>query len=143
MSTAAFLAGFVMAEGCFTKTGEPPRFRFAVALGAQDAGMCHTFHCFLAVGHVHLATRRKPHYDDEVVFAVGRARDLVQAVVPFMDDHLPQSSKRQQYEAWREELLRHWAIAARRPRPCAVDGCLEPRRAHGVCRRHLYELHGR
>src|SRR5437868_8237236 len=64
-----FLAGFVMAEGTFTRT-DPPRFTFAVRLGESDAGMCESFRKFFGVGTVHHYARRKPHYDDEVVFQV-------------------------------------------------------------------------
>ena len=96
---------------------------------------------FFGVGSVRRSARRKPHYDDEVAFVVGSARELVEVIVPFMDEHLPASYKRVQYFAWRERLLDHWEHRAKRVRPCTVDGCDAPRRAHGLCRHHLYQQH--
>lgn len=135
------MAGFVAAEGCFTRRSGSG-FRFAVALGATDAAMCAALREFFGVGHVYRYARRKEHYDDEVVFAVQSLRELVEMVVPFMDAHLPPCHKRRQYEAWRADLLDHWEHGAKRRRPCSIDGCDLPRRAKGLCRRHYYETFG-
>lgn len=67
---------------------------------------------------------------------------LVEVVVPFMDEHLPPAYKRQQYEAWRAQLFEYWESDTKRRRPCTVDGCEEPQRAKGVCRRHYYRQYG-
>ena len=109
--TAAFFGGFAAAEGCFTRTGR--RFRFAIGLAAADSGMCIAFARILDCGTVHRYPRRRPHYDDEVVFVVQSHRDLVDVVVPFMDAHLPPSYKRSQYVAWRAELLDYWEHRSR------------------------------
>lgn len=74
---------------------------------------------------------------------VQSIRELVECVVPFMDVYVPSSRKREQYLGWREELLEHWALTARRRRPCTVDGCGELQRAKSVCRRHYYEQYRR
>lgn len=139
---ASFLAGFVVGEGCFTQTGERKVvFRFAVALGATDRGMCELFAASLGVGHVYFSPRRKPHYDDEVTFTVQSQKELVEVIVPFMDEHLPESYKRVQYLEWRAKLFDYVEHRARRKgrRPCTVDGCDAPARAHGLCRPHLWE----
>lgn len=140
---AGYIAGFVVAEGHFAHNPAKRSFRFAVALGATDRATCEWLHEFLGVGHVHVYPRRKAHYDDEVVFAVGSLRELVDVIVPFMDEHLPPSHKRQQYAAWRADLLSYWENQAKRRRACIVDGCDEPQRAKGVCRRHYYLEHRR
>lgn len=136
---AEFLAGFATAEGCFTGDRKR-RLRFAVALGATDRGMCEAFRDFLGVGRVSFTPRRRPHYDDESAFVVDSVYELADVVVPFMDEHLPPSYKRQQYEAWREELLDFVANQVRRRgrAPCTVDGCELPQRAHALCRHHMY-----
>jgi hypothetical protein len=139
---APFLAGFVAAEGTFTRVGDPPTFTFAVVLGGVDAGLCQTLRDFLGVGRVHRFARRKPDYDDEVCFQVRALRELVNVIVPFMDEHLPPCYKRVQYEAWRGKLLEYWEDGARRPRTCTVEGCDERRRAKGLCRRHYYAAYG-
>jgi hypothetical protein len=97
------LAGFVAAEGTFTASGR--QFAFAVALGAQDAATCELLRDFLGVGRVRRYRRRETHYDDEVVFVVRDRHDLRAVVVPFLDEHLRPSHKRNQYERWRAMLL--------------------------------------
>ena len=140
--TACFLGGFVAAEGCFTSAPERGRFAFTVGLGAQDAASCDLLLEVLGVGSITPSTRRRSHYDDEVLYQVRRLEDLVNVVVPFMDDHLPPSYKRQQFGQWRAALLEYWHTTARRRRACAVEGCPRLRKAHGLCRHHLYRLRG-
>jgi len=137
---AAFIAGFVAGEGCFTR-GEQ-RFVFSLGLGSSDAALCRSMPGWLGIGRVHVHPRRKPHYEDEITFQVSALRDLIEVVVPFMDEHLPPSYKREQYLAWRFDLLEYWETKAKRRRPCTVDGCEEPQRAKGRCRHHYYERYG-
>jgi hypothetical protein len=139
----AFAGGFVAGEGTFVVTGTPPTFTFAVRLAAADAGTCRWLHRLLGVGFVHLYPRRKPHYDDEVCFAVRALKDLVEVVVPFMDEHLPPSYKRSQYKSWRNELLTYWENHACRRRACTVAHCEALQRAKGLCRHHYYGAFGR
>jgi hypothetical protein len=111
-SIAELVGGFVAAEGTFVTTsvdggrnGHRPSFTFAVALGATDTDMCELMRSVLGVGHVRTYPRRSPHFDDECVFAVRAFADLLDVIVPFMDEHLPPSHKRTQYLAWRAQLL--------------------------------------
>lgn len=134
---AGFVGGFVAAEGCFTRTKN--RFRFAVELGATDGQMCEVIAQVIGAGHVHRYASRQPHFDDSTVLAVQSIPELVDKVVPFMDVYLPSSKKREQYMTWRRELLHHWEHAARRRRPCTVDGCEILQRGKGLCRRHYYQ----
>jgi hypothetical protein len=136
-----FLGGFVAAEGTLVRTGR--RFAFRVALGARDRATCELFAMCLGVGAVAMSPRREEHYDDEVTYSVQSLRDLVEVVVPFLDEHLPPSYKCEQYLAWRSELLAYWQHKARRRLPCTVDGCDQPQRAKGLCRRHYYAAYGR
>ena len=136
---AEFIGGFVAAEGCFTGDGNR-RFRFNIGLGATDGGMCELVHAVLDVGRVTRWERRKPHYDDEVQFTVQATRDLVEVVVPFMDAHLPESYKRAQYFEWRGQLLEYWEHRFRRRKRCSVEDCDAPARAHGYCRKHLWQF---
>ena len=137
-----FVAGFVAAEGAFLTTGTRPKFFFSVQLGGIDSATCDELQSFFGIGHVYRYERRKAHYDDEVHFTVRKMKDLVEVVVPFMDEHLPPSYKRQQYEAWRTKLLDHWEHGARRRRTCTVPGCDRIQKGRGVCRRHYYQLYG-
>lgn len=104
--------------------------------------MCHALQAFFGVGNVYEYRRRRDHYDDEVVFSVQSLRDLVEVIVPFMDEHLRPSYKREQYDAWRAELLDYWEHRAKRRRPCTVEGCDHPNRARGLCRHHYFQAFG-
>lgn len=137
---AAWIAGFVAAEGTFTRADTPPTFTFAVGLGASDSESCIRLHEFFGVGSINFSPRRKPHFDNEVRFSVRAFPDLMNVIVPFMDEHLPPSYKRTQYLQWREVLLDYWKHRAKRRRPCIVPGCETRRRAHGYCRKHLYQI---
>lgn len=138
---AAFLGGFFAGEG-YLRAGEHG-FDCTVALGASDAGMCELLRDFLGVGRVRRYARRKAHYDDEAIWVVRSLPELVEVIVPFLDEHLPPSYKREQYLVWRAELMAYWDERARRRRPCTAAGCDEPRRARGLCRRHYYAAYGR
>jgi len=101
----AFIGGYVCAEGCFTRAAPMRDFRFTIGVGAEDEPLLHWIRSILGVGRVNRYPRRQPHYDDEAVFAVAARRDLVEVIVPFMDEWLPESYKREQYLAWRADLL--------------------------------------
>lgn len=137
-----FIGGFVAAEGAFLTTGEAPRFSFSVQLGGIDHTACEELGAFFGVGHIYRYSRRQSNFDDEVHFTVQKIKDLVEVIVPFMDEHLPPSYKRQQYEVWRTKLLDHWEHGARRRRTCTIPGCNRIQKGRGVCRRHYYQLYG-
>lgn len=105
--------------------------------------MCNLLQEFLGVGRVRWYPRRRDHYDDEIVWVVRSLPELVEVVVPFLDEHLPASLKRTQVLAWRAELLAYRETDAKRPRQCTIDGCAQRRRAKGLCRRHDYATYGR
>lgn len=130
VAIAETIGGFVAAEGTFIsstvdagRNGVRQSFTFAVALGSTDAAMCQLIASSLGVGRVRAYPRRAAHFDDETVFAVRAFADLVDVVVPFMDEHLPPSHKRTQYLAWREQLLAYDGVrrgrraSDRSPRP--------------------------
>jgi hypothetical protein len=142
---AAFIAGFTAAEGCFTSCSTEAgvrRFRYVIALGAVDGVSCAALRYAFGAGRLHQSVRRQEHYDDEVTFSVDALRDLVEVIVPFMDEWLPPSHKREQYLAWRAELLDYWEHRAKRRRSCSIDGCPNDRRAKGLCRHHYHEEFG-
>jgi LAGLIDADG endonuclease len=139
---AAFIGGFVAGEGSFSGTSDGTRYLFEVGLGASDREMCEFLRRQLGVGHVYDSPRREPHHEDESNLNITALRELLEVVVPFMDAHLPPSYKREQYLSWRGRLLDYWEHRAKRVRPCIVEGCEKPRRAHGLCRQHLYSRLG-
>ena len=138
-----FIAGFVVAEGAFLRAGRRPTFTFAIGLGAIDSELCMAIRTFFGVGTVMRFDRREDHFDDAVTYQVRKLSDLMEVIVPFMNEHLPPSYKRHQYELWRDHLTTYWETRARRVRACMAEGCNEPRRAYGLCRHHLYLATGR
>ncbi|HEX5265252.1 MAG TPA: LAGLIDADG family homing endonuclease [Acidimicrobiales bacterium] len=140
---ASFVGGLIAGEGTFVCTGRRPSFTFSIRLGAADGDLLREVKEFFGCGTLHWYPRRKAHYDDEMVFQVRRLADLVGVVVPYMDEHLPPSYKRLQYEAWRDKLVLYCDQRPRGPRRCAVPGCTEPARALDRCRHHYYLLTGR
>lgn len=125
------IGGLVAAEGTFAvvqvrdaRGGIRPSFTFAVMLGAVDRLTLDLFHAYLGVGRIRTYARRKEHHDDCVVFAVRAFADLLDVIVPFMDEHLPPSHKRTQYLAWREQLLAYDRVrrGGRRARAHGPDG---------------------
>ena len=66
------------------------------------------------------------------------------ATIPFMERHLLPSAKRRQFEAWRDELLAYEKDHPRRVgrSVCSVDGCSDPVRGRGLCRKHYYRATG-
>jgi len=134
--TAAFIGGFVAAEGTFTSTGR--RFRFAVALAHQDHETCQRLSRWFGVGRIYHSARRSPQHADAVVYQVQSLTDLVAVIVPFMEEHLPASHKRDQFEAWSRELLSYVETRARRRGTCGVSSCSRPHRAKGLCRQHYF-----
>ena len=137
----AFLGGFTAAEDHFSALGNA--FAFRVALGGSDREMCDLFRERLGIGRVACYAGRRAGYEDTAIFTVKTLPDLVDVVVPFMDEFLPPSHKRQQFEVWRAQLLTYWENAARRVRDCAAEGCTERRRARGLCRRHYFDRYRR
>ncbi len=112
VALAQQLGGIVAAEGTFSVVHSAvgdgavrSSFGFAVMLGAVDRMTLDLFQAYLGVGRIRTYRRRKAHHDDCVVFAVRAFSDLLDVIVPFMDEHLPPSHKRTQYLTWREHLL--------------------------------------
>ena len=62
---------------------------FAIALGSADGDFCRDLPGFFGVGTVQTHARRQEHYQDEVTYAVRALPDLVEVIMPFMDEHLP------------------------------------------------------
>ena len=100
-----FVGGFVAAEGTFVAAPDDRRFAFTIGLAVTDADLCDRLQTFFGAGHVYRYPRRRPHHDDVVIFTVQSRRELLSSIVPFLDDHLPVSNKRRQYERWRARLL--------------------------------------
>jgi hypothetical protein len=138
---APFLAGFVAGEGSFVRSGR--RFRFAVAVADEDIALLERLRATVGAGDIDRLRPRKTGQRPTAVFRVGGVRDLLGSVVPFMSTHLLPSYKREQFDRWAHDLEEFWRDDMRRARQCCVEGCLDARRAKGLCRHHYFEQYRR
>ena len=120
-AVAAFIGGFVAAEGTLRlHRDRRPRFRFAVGLGRDgQRDVSRTSHAFFGCGSVCRLRRGASRTTTTSAPSSSRAlRDHLAVTIPFMDEHLPVSYKREQYLAWRDTVAR--LLGARRQAGAAV-----------------------
>lgn len=149
------LAGFVAGEGSFSISttarqhldGSPiKKFVFGVAVEAADLDMLEQLRCCLGYGSIRHVAPAKSHWKPQVVYTSNSLTAHWQATIPFADRYLLPCAKRDQFEAWREELERyverHNIRCGRGPSPCSIEGCGKPVRGRGLCRSHYYRATG-
>lgn len=154
-ATGFTFAGFVAGEGCFCISttarrhvdGYPiQKFIFLVTVEARDLGMLEQLRAFLGFGSIRHVERAKPQWQPQVVYTVNSLTAHWQATIPFADRYLLPSAKRDQFEAWREDLERYverYNIrCGRGPSPCSIEGCEKLVRGRGLCRSHYYRATG-
>ena len=149
-----FLGGFVAGEGCFTSTAiQPPyrdgserrRFVFTVSVADRDLDVLLALQEMVGGGSLHRRPSRNG-WLPTATFSVSSNRMHLETTIPFADRYLLPSSKRMQYLAWRADLSAHLARHPTRwgrgRAQCTIEGCLDPVRARGLCRRHYYAATG-
>jgi hypothetical protein len=144
--------GLVAAEGCFsvgqrgqafTRTGTPRlRFKFHVTMAAWDRALLIRFRAFLGCGALSDRPPAKPGWQPTVTLAVASEQEHLLVTIPFAERFLPPSHKRDQFEAWRDQLLAYRqhrpSQYGRGPSTCSEPGCEAPVRGRGKCRHHYY-----
>jgi hypothetical protein len=148
------LGGFVAGEGCFTTgvqgtrfaDGTPRRkFIFTVEVADRDRPMLDRLHRALGCGSVAGNPSRNGHLPS-AAFSIRSHKSHRERTIPFMDRYLLPCAKRAQYEAWKRSLadyeLAHPTRWGEGPSPCSVEGCANPVRGRGLCRRHYYRATG-
>jgi hypothetical protein len=113
----------------------------------DDHGLVASLHAFFGVGSVVDLAPRRSGYRATTRFSISSNRRHLITTIPFADTHLLPSSKRRQFERWRDDLARYLAAHPTRygrgPSTCRRDGCVKPVRGRGLCRAHYYEETGR
>jgi hypothetical protein len=142
------LGGLVAGEGSFTtvrqrrpyRDGSPRlKFVFRMTMARRDLPLLEALRSFLGYGSIPHHERGRAHWQPTSTLRIHSIWAHGKATIPFAEEFLLPCGKRRQYVEWRDRLI---AYDKKRVRPCTVEGCDKPRRAHGLCRQHLYSRLG-
>jgi hypothetical protein len=113
-------------------------------MAACDRPLVEALREFLGVGNLTESPARRSTWQPTVSFSISSLKRHHAATIPFADRFLLPCQKREQFEAWRTQLLEYEAShAIRRGRStCSVEGCSGLVRGRGLCRRHYYRATG-
>ena len=143
------------AEGCFSITRKLPpfadgsirrRFVFSIQMASRDRPLLEQLRGFLGFGSICERPPGRPGWQPTSTLMVNSLRAHHAATIPFAEQFLLPSAKRRQFGAWRDALeiyeLEHPTKWGKGRSTCSKPGCTQPVRAHGLCRRHLYQERG-
>lgn len=149
------LAGMVAGEGCFhiarrslTFSDGSPRLRFvfSVSMASRDRPLLEALQCFLGCGCLNDAPPRQAHWQPTSTLCIASNKAHRAATIPFAEQFLFPSAKRQQFEHWRDALYAYErdrpSRYGRGPSACTEEGCERPVRGRGLCRSHYYRVTG-
>lgn len=147
------LGGFVAGEGSFSVTRKLPALRdgsprlsfvFSITVAARDEAMLELLRSFLGYGSIASRKVINPKWQPQVVYTVKSLIAHEMATIPFADEFLLPSSKRDQFYKWKESMKAY--VDAHPPRrgrsTCKVEGCEKLVRGRGLCRSHYYQATG-
>jgi hypothetical protein len=145
------LGGFVAGEGSFIATPKQPafkdgsprlRFVFSVTIATRDRPILEALSAFLGFGSIRDMPPAREGYEPESEYRVTSFLAHHAATIPFSEQFLLPSAKRDQYEEWREAMEAQERAHPNRyrkgPSACSVPGCDKPVRGRMLCRSHYY-----
>lgn len=150
------LAGFVAGEGSFVATSAGAgrvdgttrtRFVFKVSVAARDLPMLEAMRTFLGHrGSIQVGAPRDANWQPIATYSVSSRLGVRDVVIPFCDEFLLRSAKRDQFDRWRDEFEAYelayptqWGTG---PSTCSQPDCDKPVRGRGLCRSHYYRATG-
>jgi hypothetical protein len=146
----------VAGEGTFVATragadrndGSPrTRFVFKVSVADRDVLLLAALQIFLGGrGSIQTATPRNPRWQPIASYSVSSRKAIRDVLIPFCDEFLLYSAKREQYDDWRARFdayeRAHPTQWGKGPSTCSKPGCDKPVRGRGLCRSHYYRATG-
>ena len=157
MRCASFaLAGFVAGEGSFYVTSAGAdrvdgssriRFVFQVTIAQHDLHLLHALRSLLSdTGYIAAITQKNRRWLPLATYKATSRIGIRDHVIPFFDQYLLASAKREQFDRWRGDFERyereHPTQWGRGPSACSQPGCNKPVRGRGLCRSHYYRATG-
>jgi hypothetical protein len=120
------LGGLVAGEGCFRSTTRRERFAdgsarvrfvFELSLATADRPLLVALQSFLGAGTIDDRGVRRHGWSPESRLTIASERSHLASTIPFAERFLAPCRKRQQFEAWRDELLAYRRSRPWRPTP--------------------------
>lgn len=149
------LGGLVAGEGSFCvcrvrpdyANGDPRlKFVFELTMAQRDLGLLRALQRFLGVGSIVHRASHHPRWQPTASFSVRSRAQIRSHVIPFADGYLLPSAKRRQFELWRRALdayeIEHPSRWRKGRSVCKIEGCPDPVRGRGLCRKHYYRETG-
>jgi hypothetical protein len=150
------LAGFVAGEGSFYTTRAGPdrndgsprtRFIFQLTIARHDRPLLQAMRAALGgVGSIQDIVQRRPNWLPLSTYRVSSRYQTRSVLIPFFDEYLVPSAKRDQFDRWRVEFENyeraHPTQWGKGPSICSEPGCEKPVRGRGLCRSHYYRATG-
>jgi hypothetical protein len=116
---------------------------FVVKMATRDRPLLVALQAFLGTGNL-VDDRPRGHWSPTSTFSITSFKRHHAATIPFAEAFLLPSQKREQFLAWRDEMAdyeRTHGVKLGRS-ICSVEGCPDPVRGRGLCRRHYYRATG-
>jgi hypothetical protein len=149
------LGGFIAGEGHFGVTTKQPPFRsgdprlrfvFSIEVASRDRHVLDALRTSLGTGSIRRRDPRGEGWQATAILSVGSILAHRQSVIPFMDLHLGPGAKRSQFELWLAAMDAYEGLHPTRwgrgPSLCRIEGCDDPVRGRGLCRRHYHQETG-
>lgn len=150
------LAGFVAGEGSFVVTRALPnradgsarsRFVLKVGVASRDRPLLLALQALLGgQGSIQDLPPAKAHWQPHSAYSINSRLRIRTVVIPFFDQFLLRSAKRDQFDRWRDEFeayeRAHPTQWGKGPSTCSEPGCDKPVRGRGLCRSHYCRATG-
>ena len=115
-------------------------------MASRDRPLLEELRSFLQFGSITDRGPRRVAWQPTSSFRIQSLLAHHAATIPFAEQYVLPSAKRDQFERWRTALASYEAEHPTRwgkgPSQCAVAGCGKPVRGRGLCRPHYYRATG-